>query len=190
MFPTRPDGCKRSGARNGFSYLPNRYVYEPNGQLRLGILSGHYSELKRSVSDGKHQRVEECLNAFIVKLVEEAVKQKREIEARERWHREWEEQERRRQEREKQVREEAERFKALEEETRNWRRAEEIRDYVAAVEVKSIGEHGAIDPAGELGRWIKWARDKADWLDPLVAAKCPILDDDDENEEDDDYDDA
>ena len=171
----------------GHVYLPNRYVFEPTGQLRLGILSGHYSELKRSVSDGKHQRVEKCINAFIVKLVEEAVTRKRETEERERWHREWEEQERRREEREKQVREEAERFKALEEETRNWRRAEEIRDYVATVEAKSIGENDAIDPAGELGQWIKWARDKADWLDPLVEAKCPILDaDEGENEEDDD----
>ncbi len=174
----------------GYVYLPNRYVFEPTGQFRLGILSGYYSELKRSVSDGKHQRVEKCLNAFIVKLVEEAVSRKRETEERERWDREWAEKERRREEREQLVREETERFKALEEETRNWRRAEEIRDYVATVEAKSIGESGAIDPAGELGQWIKWARHKADWLDPLVAAKCQILDSDErENEDDDDDDD-
>ena len=92
-------------------------------------------------------------------------------------HRVWEEQERRRREREERKREEVDRLKALEEEARDWKRAEDIRAYVAAVQAKATREHGSIGSDSELGQWIAWARHKADWIDPLVNAKCPVLDD-------------
>lgn len=173
---------RKDQEKYGYTYLPDRYHYESTGQLKLGILSQYNDEFRRGVADGKHQRIEQFLNAFVIKLVEVAVARKREIEHRERQHQLWEEQARQRNEREKQKREEIERLKSLEEQTRDWRRAEEIRAYVIAVEAKAISERGAIDPDGAFGRWIQWARHKADWIDPIIGAKCPILDDEEDSD--------
>ena len=161
----------------GHAYLPNRYSYEPMGMLKLGIIGSYHSDFHKTVADGKRQRVEQRLNEFVVKLEAEAVRRKRHEEHLERQHRLWEKQERRRREREEQKRKEIERLKALEEEARDWKRSEDIRAYVAAVETKAMHEHGRIGPDSELGQWIAWARHKADWIDPLVNAKCPVLDD-------------
>ena len=161
----------------GRTYLPDRFSYQPTGMLKLGIIGNYHDELQKVVADGKHQRVEQCLNEFVVKLEAEAVRRKRELEHREREHRRWEEQARLRREREEKRQKETERLKALEEETRNWKRAEDIRAYVAAIEAKTVREAGTIDGDSELGQWIVWARHKADWLDPIVNAKCPVLDD-------------
>lgn len=159
----------------GHTYLPDRYSYQPTGMLKLGIIQYH-NELQKVVADGKHQRVEQFLNEFVVKIETEAVRRKREMEHREREHRRWEEQARLRREREEERRQEIERLKELEDEARNWRRANGIRAYVAAVEAQATREHGSIGSESELGQWIAWARHKADWIDPLVNARCPALD--------------
>jgi len=177
------DDERRDMKKYGYVYLPNRYSYQPTGLLKLGIISEYYNELKQSVSDGKHQRVERRLNEFVIKLEEEAVRRQRQEERREREHRLWEEQARLRREREEKQTRELERLKALEDEARSWRRAGDIRAYVAAAEAKAIGEHGTIASDSELGRWIAWARNKADWIDPLVAATCPILDYEDDDDD-------
>jgi len=163
----------------GRTYLPDRFSYHPTGTLKLGIIGNYYDELQKVVSDGKHQRIEQCLNEFVVKVEAEAVRRKRELEHRERENRRWEEQARLRREREEKRQKEIERLKTLEEETRNWKRAEAIRAYVAAAETKVTREHGSIGSDSEFGQWIAWARHKADWIDPLVNTKCPVLDDDD-----------
>lgn len=172
---------RRDMKQYGHAYLPNRYSYKSTGLLKLGIIGNYSDELKNIVADGKHQRVEQRLNEFVVKLEEEAVRRQRQEERREREHRLWEEQARLRREREERQREELERLKALEDEARSWRRAGDIRAYVAAAEAKAIGEHGTVASDSELGRWIAWARNKADWIDPLVAAGCPILDDENDD---------
>jgi hypothetical protein len=172
---------RRDMKQYGHAYLPNRYSYKSTGLLKLGIIGNYSDELQKVVADGKHQRVEQRLNEFVVKLEEEAVRRQRQEERREREHRLWEERARLRREREERQREELERLKALEDEARSWRRAGDIRAYVAAAEAKAIGEHGTIASESELGRWIAWARSKADWIDPLVAAACPVLDDEDED---------
>jgi hypothetical protein len=170
----------REKEKYGHVYLPNRYSHQPTGMLKLGIIGGYHDELRNVVADGKRQRIEQCLNEFVVKLEAEAVRRKREAERREREHRLWEERERRRREREEIQRKEAEQLKALEEEVRQWKRAEEIRAYVAAVEASTTREGGANSSDSELGQWLAWARHKADWIDPLINAKCPVLDADEE----------
>lgn len=168
---------RRDIKKYGYAYLPNRYSYEPTGMLKLGIIGTYHSDFHKTVADGKRQRIEQRLNEFVVKLEAEAVRRKRHEEHLERQHQLWEKQERRRREREEQKRKEIERLKALEEEARDWKRAEDIRAYVAAVETKATHEHGRVGPDSELGQWITWARHKADWIDPLINAKCPVLDD-------------
>src|SRR5258706_1079613 len=158
----------------GHTYLPDRYSYQPTGALKLGIM-GH-NEMQKVVADGKHQRVEQFLNEFVVKIEAEAVRRKRHEEHLERQRRLWEEQARRRREREEKQRKETERLKALEEEAHNWKRAEDIRTYVAAVEANARRKDGSIELNSELDNWIAWGRPKADWIDPILNVECPILD--------------
>lgn len=161
----------------GHTYLPDRYSYQHTGALKLGIIGHHYDELQKVVADGKHQRVEQFLNEFVVKVEAEAVHRKRHEEHLERQRQLWEEQARQRRERDEKQRKEMERLKALEEEeAHNWKRAENIRAYVAAVEANAAREDGSIELNSELGQWIAWARHKADWIDPILNAECPVLD--------------
>jgi hypothetical protein len=147
--------------------------------MKLGITNWHYDDLRRVVSDGKRQRIEQCLNKFLVNLELEAVHRGLEAEQRAREDQLWDERERVRQERRERQEKEIERLKILEEDVNNWRRAEEIRAYVAAVETRTKREGGDIGYDTELCEWIAWARQKADWIDPLTDVKCPLLDADD-----------
>lgn len=182
---------RRYKKQHGYVYLPDRYSYQATGVLKLGVL-GYGSDLQNVVADGKHQRIEQRLNDFVVKLEAEAVRRKRHAEHLERQHRHWEEQERIRREREERQRKEVERLKGLEQEAGNWRRAEQIRTYVAAAEAKQIQEQGVVDAGSEFGLWLAWARHKADWLDPLIRARCEVLDgeEQDEDEQDEEEQDA
>jgi hypothetical protein len=144
----------------GYTYIPNRYAYTPTGALMLGVACST-GDLRRKISDGKQQRIEEHLNRFVVGLEAEAVERVREAQRLEEQHRRWAEEER--------IRREQERL--LQEEVQQWRRAEEIRAYVSAVEVKAASSVTAVDSSSEVGRWIGWARSKADSLDPLVGAE-------------------
>ena len=58
-----------------------------------------------------------------------------------------------------------------------WMKANLTPFPVAATEAKATRAHGSFELDSELGQWIVWARHKADWIDPLVNAKCPVLDD-------------
>ena len=161
----------------GHTYLRDRYSYQHTGALKLGIVGDYSDELKKVVSDGKHQRIEQFLNKFIVKIETEVVRRKRHEEHLERQRLRWEEEARLQQEHDEKQRKEMERMKALEAEVQNWKRAEGIRAYVAAVETKAAREDGSIALESELGQWIAWARQKADWIDPILNPECPVLDD-------------
>ena len=130
------------------------------------------------MSDGKHQRVEQFLNEFIVKIEAEAVRRKRHEEHLERQRLRWEEEARLQREHDEKQQKEMERLKALEAEVHNWKRAEGIRAYVAAVETNAARGDGRIELNSDLGQWIAWARQKADWLDPILNPECPALDED------------
>src|SRR5688572_10651487 len=160
---------RRYKKQHGYVYLPDRYSYQATGVLKLGGL-GYASDLQNVVADGKHQRIEQRLNDFVVKLEAEAVRRKRHAEHLERQHRHWEEQERIRREREERQRKEVERLKGLEQDA-------------AAAETKEIQERGAVDAGSEFGLWLDWARHEADWLDPLIRARCEVLDGEEQDEE-------
>ena len=162
----------------GHTYLPDRYSYQHTGALKLGITGHYYDELQKVVADGKHQRVEQFLNEFVVKVEAEAVRRKRHEEHLQRQRLRWEEEARLQEEHDEKQQKEMERLKALEAEVHNWKRAEGIRAYVATVETNAAREGGSIALESELGQWIAWARQKADWLDPILNPECPVLDED------------
>ena len=68
---------------------------------------------------------------------------------------------------------EKEKLEALKVAALRWQQAQVIRSYLLAMENRAVGGFGVNE---KQRAYLLWARAKADWLDPLVAAPDPLLD--------------
>jgi hypothetical protein len=161
---TRPTTLK---AGEYWSEYP-RYNYVPTGQLALRIVEPYVGGIPRDTwLDGKEQRIEDCLNEFMVGLVAaaEAMRELRQFQ-RER-ERQWAEEARRRQEAERVRQEEAAKLRDLERQAADFARAREVRALADEVEATAVRARGGVEPGSELEGWLRWARHQADKLDPI-----------------------
>ena len=134
---------------------------EPTGQLML-VIDEYAEGVRKTWKDGKRQRVEDCLNAFVVSVVAVAEVKKERTLRLARQRREREEARRLRLAEERRSEAEAARGRVLEQEAGAWSRAGQIRAYLEAV------LHAASEPPGdELAAWLTWARRYADEIDPI-----------------------
>jgi hypothetical protein len=147
-------------------YRIPQYDYTPTGRLTLKI-KGYGSGERRSWSDGKQQRLEDCLNAFLIGLIQVSVRERAQQLERERQEQAWKEQERRRQEEERRRRLEEARAKALEAQLAAWQQSQQVRTYGEAVRRKAIERFGSVEPGSSLDQWLTWTFDYADRIDPL-----------------------
>jgi len=144
-----------------------KYKYVPSGELVLKINNVYWGNIRHSWADGKKARLENCLNDFVIGLIKASsvLRSKdlqEEIERQER-----EEIERRRTEKERVIQEEKERVFALLQDVKNWHTSKQIREYIEAVKEQAIRDNGTVTPDSELGKWLTWATQQADYLDPL-----------------------
>ena len=141
------------------------YDYVPTGRLSLRIQET-YLQTRRTWSDGAKQRVEACLNDFIVGLVAAAEELKQQRLVREVRHREFlAEQERQRIAEERRQREEA-RIRALNADLVAWRKSQAIRQYAAAMRASAAAAN-LLDEGSDLSKWLQWVEAYADRLDPI-----------------------
>ena len=149
-------------------YNTLEYDYSPNGVLFLKIKNDDVWNTRKTWSDGKRQRLEDCLNSFVGGLIKtaEAIRHRR-IE-RERQELEWQERRRQQEESERIRREEEEKLKVLDREVASWHRSQQIRLYIDAVKKWAIQKYGEVKPDSKLHQWLTWATQQADRLDPLV----------------------
>lgn len=77
--------------------------------------------------------------------------------------------------REKREREQA-RLNLLHEQTRDWVSAQQIRSYVEAVRTSGPQVVAEAYQGLETDKWVFWASQQADRLDPLVASPASVLD--------------
>lgn len=156
-------------ARRGWSYWP-RYSYTPSGRLEVRA-DGGYGGLIR---DGVRQPVEEQLNKLVIRMAKRAVGILcfREERVRAEALREAQ----RREALAQKARQDAEqqKLKALRAAAQRWQEAQLIRAYLDAVEQAGSARGEGCDDAQRA--YLRWARAKADWLDPLVDAPDPLLD--------------
>lgn len=157
---------RKQQERHSWLYRSPQYEYVATGRLTLRI-KGYGNGERRSWSDGKHQRIEDCLNAFIIGLIQASVRAHAEQLERERWHRERMEQERCRREEERNQKLEAARRAALDEQIGAWCKSQQIRAYIEAISRVATDKHGPINPESDLGRWLAWISRYVDSLDPL-----------------------
>jgi hypothetical protein len=145
----------------------DKYTYVPSGELVLKINNVHWGNIRRCWSDGKKAKLEDCLNDFVIGLIRASSVLRsrdlqREIEKRQR-----EELERQYIEKERAIQEEKNRVSALLQEVKNWNKSRQIREYVDAVKEQAVRNNGIVTSDSALGKWLTWAAQQADCLDPL-----------------------
>lgn len=142
-------------------------------KLSLKFLSGWYCNAKELVfTDNKEASLEAQLGNIIYTLFDTASKDmlSDEISSRERDRkRQQEELERKKVQRQK---EEFEKLKNIEKEAKQYRRAQQLREYAAALQT-------LLNTSNSTEAYIKgkiqWILEKADWLDPLICKEDAIL---------------
>lgn len=69
---------------------------------------------------------------------------------------------------------ELEEVKLLTQASKDWAKAQKIRGFADSMECK-ITEIDDLEKQEKLRKWLNWARDKADWLDPLTSKSDELL---------------
>lgn len=171
-------------------HRPWRYgKVTPSGRLLLSVDEARckwgvrWSGLRLKWQDGKRQRLEDMIGDIVAGLDQLASYMKTEKEndeKRERERRAEEERkaevERRRQAMIARISEERRRVKELREEAANWHESRTLRQYIEAVR-QSAGERGGdVSADSETGKWLTWAAQQADRLDPLAESPPSVLD--------------
>lgn len=156
----------------GSSNAPT-YDHVPTGVITLTIEYYQYLPRKNWI-DSEKQRLEDCLDTFVEHLKLAAAQSKIETEKKLAEERVSLEEEERRLLAAERQRAEIEKFEQLEKDAHDWHRSQIIKNYVDAIEATLDCDL----PEEELTSrrdYMAWARDKIDWLNPLVAKNDSIL---------------
>ena len=183
--------------RYQFGHSRFEYVRVPSGKLCLTIhdRSRYWGDsFRKNWRDTQKRQLENSLDAFVIGLLKRAVQKKelrRQEAERERQRREAarqrEEQERRRAELERMIRKEKARVAKLVTDAANHGKSRLIREFIAAVQNEHLKGNQAYVSEQDHETWMKWAKDQADRLDPLVESSPSILDQAAETDDDIDW---
>ena len=135
-----------------------KYDHIHNGRISVGV------GLKRRLRDGKSITLEEQLGDLIIAIFIAINDARLAREEREEAERKRQEEQRKREELRERYNEEVELTLALENQAEDFAMACKIRALINEVESKANNN-------SEFAEWITWAKAKADWYDPTVAAK-------------------
>ena len=151
------------------------YDYEPSGLLEFHV--GGYSYYgAKTWRDGKTRKLESLLSEFVAELMLEGRRKRIAAEVRQK-----EELERRRKEEEleklaKEIKEEERKVRELNSWAKRWARANRMRRFIAALEMKWKNEEIDLSRESPKGKRIIWMKEQADRLDPLAVSPPSILD--------------
>ncbi len=150
----------------------NTAEYTPSGILAFRIDGESYGLNSYEWKDGR-EKIEQKLDAILSKLEFES---KRLKDEREKWRLIREQSERERLdkvERQKNRDNELNKFKELLMKSKRHQEVVAIRAYIDAIEKSTIGR----EPMQEIVDWILWAREKANWYDPMIDKVDDVLQD-------------
>jgi len=161
----------------------------PSGDLCLEIepRRGYYSGRdgkRRRWSDGQRGRLEGVLNRFVFGVIRVATAKREARLAHEQRERERREEEKRAAEREAvraamwaKIEAERKRVERLHGDAADWAQSRDLRAYIEAVRQDAVARGKDGGDGSELGKWLGWAAEQADRLDPLKENPPSILDD-------------
>ena len=157
---------KRSDNPDPKSY--NKYVFHPTGVLYFEFVNIYVSGARKIWSGTPTMKLEEIVNDVVLGIVMAAILDKKRDEELERRRKKGDEVREQERLKEEQKKNEQERIQALVQDAQKWQTSNIIRTYIKAVEEKYISEKTLQDINAELKDWIKWAKEKADILDPVL----------------------
>ena len=159
----------------------------PSGRLVLAIDTEscyHHDGLRRKWSDGVKQRIENALPQFMAGLINVAAAKAESERQRQERERQWEKEEQRRKEEERlraaawaKIQAERAKVQGLMKDAADWQTSKGLREYIQAVRDDASAQGKDSGPESKLGKWLVWAEQQADRLDPLKTSPASILDD-------------
>jgi len=166
----KPSRWQTSHDSDSWTYTPRpNFKHEPNGRLALKIKSYFPGQSRKTWSDGKRQRIESCLNAFVLELIRGAERKRLERIETERRELEWEAEQLRRQEEANRRELELAKLFDLDSRITEWNHASSILEFAKSVEASAISRGEDTSPQSELGLWLAWARSHAQRLKRLAV---------------------
>jgi hypothetical protein len=156
------------------TYTDMETTYQPNGELEFR--AGEDSYRYRKFRDGKTQKLETLISRLVGSVLREA--RDRAIRAEQRRLEEIEER-KRAQERfvlREQIEAEEKKVQELESWVTSWARAQQIREFIVALEKLGKQKGHDLSANSPKGERILWMKRQADRLDPLVESPPSILD--------------
>ena len=165
------------GRREVKEYSWTRTVidYEPTGQLEFRVGDHRYGP-QTGLRDSKKRRLEDLLARCVGSVMREGRSLRIQAEEHEKW-----ELERRKKQAEmielaEQIRQEEEKVSDLETWVAMWARAQQMREFITALEKAWAGEGHDLSPGAPKGQRIIWMKQQADRLDPMLTNPPSILD--------------
>jgi len=152
----------------------SRYDWEHKELIPSGILSfkmeAHWAE--KEWRDSEKSPLETKLSNILAKLELEAERLKEERIASEIRHQAYERQRKIEEEQKRLFEKEINDFKTLKLNAKRWKQTTDIYNYINAIETNAINTNTLTE---ELKNYIKWAKDKADWYNPIIQKEDTIF---------------
>ncbi|WP_227056459.1 hypothetical protein [[Clostridium] hylemonae] len=139
-----------------------KYDYFYNGKMRIKFENSSY------IRDNEQQKLEDRLDDIIIELYGISEEHRILREKREEEHQRYLEEKRQAEQRAERIEEEKQNTQALVNKAKDYQIACEIRNYINAVS-------GGMDILKETKQWVEWAKEKADWFDPVIAKEDKYL---------------
>jgi hypothetical protein len=134
---------------------PSETLLEPTGRLSLRIQN--YFAGQRTISDGKTQKVEDCLSKFILLLAKTSEIEKIRTQRAAERDKLWEEEQQKQREIQLEKDREEQMLKELFDNAESWNKCKMAKEYIAAVAESSEGDEG--------DSWVEWANKKVDQME-------------------------
>ncbi len=151
------------------SWMAPKHDYKLTGRLQLQLdnLPSFMGPIRRTWSDGKQQRIENCIGDFIIGLSVTAAaikKHRQEVEERER---RWAEERKQEEEERRKAEEHKRKAEFVAELIGNWEESARLREFVKAIEERTAQSDFSDDEKGDIQQAVDWTREYAESLDPL-----------------------
>ncbi|WP_353389044.1 hypothetical protein [Halopseudomonas sabulinigri] len=159
---------ERRRQRGQYVFIPT-WTFVPSGVLALQTRGGYGPK----IMDGKRKRVEDLLNAFLIRVATDGVADLLRDEAHAEKKAEFTRQHEAWMTRKAKQNQELDKLKTLEDDAVRWQRAERLRQYLCAMSKAPVSSD---ELATKKQAVVDWGYAKADWLDPLVKLEDEVLD--------------
>jgi hypothetical protein len=146
------------------------FDYIATGEFSL-IVTGAYRD-EKICKDNKKGKIEDKLNDFVIALIKRALQMKDERIRKAREEKAQREREKRRWELDALISKEKERVEVLKKQSDAWHESQKLRAFIHAAR----GKYPSINPESKFAKWLVWASQQADRMDPLKYAPLSILD--------------